>query len=288
MGPTSILWGGLTLATGQDGPYRLTSLEGWEELPPARYDKQSRTNAHGAHPSRVFSDERLVIVEGFCWSATERDALLAQLQAATPFQDDEQPLTVTAAGRTLSASAQLLQARPMLLKGQWGIGRFGWLLQWRCPDPLRYGPPRTVATPLPAPGGGLQYNLYKTGFLDYGQPGTLGRVTLTNAGTAPAPILFGVRGGLEQGWEISAAGDRLRYVAPVPSGQVIEVDTAVGTVMVEGTASRRSSLVISDWLYVPRAAPDGTPGELTVQFTSLGGSRDPAAELSATSSDVYW
>lgn len=283
MGPTSLLWSGLTMATGREATYRILTLEGWEELPSARYDKTPRTSAHGAHPSKVWSDERIVTVTGFCWTATDRDALLAQMQTALVFgDDDQQPLTITAAGRTLTSRAQLLAARQALLRGEWGVGRFGWLAQWRCPDPLRYGPPQTASTPLPDVGGGLTYPLYQSGYLDYGQPGDTGRITLVNSGSAPAPILFAARGGHDIGFEISAAGQRLTYAAPVPAGQVLELDTAAGTVLVEGTASRRSNLSAYDWMTIP------AKGSLTVQYTSLGGARDPGAELTATWSEAHW
>jgi len=284
--PTSAVWRNLTLGYGS--PYRILTVEGWEELPAARYDKQARASAHGAHPSAVWSEERIVTITGFCWSSTARDQLLAQLQASMTFGDGEEPLTITLAGRTLTAQAQLLAARPTLLKGEWGVGRFGWLAQWRCPDPLRYGAVHTISTPLPLAGGGLQYNLYKAGKLNYGASGITGRIVLTNPGTSAASILFGVHGALPQGYEISAAGDRLRSPVVVPSGQTIELDTAAGTVLVEGTASRRGDLTVADWMTVPKAALDGTPGELEVQFTSLGGARDASALLTATWAETYW
>lgn len=280
MNPTSLSWRGLTVGAGSR--YRMRTLEGWEDRPTARYDKQNRTRGHGSHRSHVWSDERTVTVEGWCWTATDRDALLMGLQAVSAYSDtdDTEPLVVTAAGRTLTAGAQLLEARPALLRGEWGVGRFGWLLQWRCPDPLRYGPPRTVPTGLPTSGGGLVYPL--TYPLDYGALGDTGQLQLTNAGTAPAPILFTVRGPLPQGWELSAAGQRLTYPVPVPAGQVLAIDTAEGTVLVEGTASRRANLTAADWLTVPAQS------SLTVQLTSLGGAYDPAAQATATVQDTYW
>lgn len=281
MGPTSLTWRGLTAATGQDQPYRIHELEGWEESPAPRYDKQPRTFAHGAHPSPVYADERIVTVTGVCWTAADRDRLLADMQAETAFGDDDttEQLTVTAAGRTLTAQAQLIAARPALVRGQWGVGRFGWVLQWRCPDPMRYGPDQTAATALPDPSGGLTYPLAYP--LDYGTTGGNGQITLSNGGSAPAPIRFAVRGPLPEGFEISAGGQRLRYPVPVPAGQVIDIDTAAGTVLVEGTASRRSNLTVADWLHIPRR------GTLTVQFTSLGGARDPQAQLTATWAETH-
>lgn len=287
MEPTTAVWRGLTL--GHDTDFRIRELEGWEELPSARYDKTPRSNAHGAHPSEVWSDERIVTITGWSWSSTDRDRLLRQLRAHLAFGDAAQePLTITVAGRTLTAGAQLIAARPALIRGEWGIGRFGWVAQWRCPDPLRYGPTLTDDTALPSSGGGLQYNLYKPGKLDYGPAGVLGRITLVNEGSAPAPIRFAVLGAHDVGFEISGGGKRLTYAAPVPSGVTVELDTATGDVLVEGTASRRGNLSAADWMLIPAASVDGTAGQLTVQFTSLGGVRDPAALLTATWAEANW
>jgi len=281
---TTALWRDLTIGYGT--AYRMLTLEGWEELPPARYEKNVRTNAHGAHPSPVYSDERIVGIEGWCWGSDDRDQLLADFRARMTYEDDTEPLAVTVAGKTLTAGAQLILAQPTIVRGQWGVGRFGWLLKWRCPDPLRYGEARTVSTALPKNGGGLVYPL--TYPLGYGVSPTTGQIVLTNAGTSPASIVFAVTGELDQGFEISATGQRLTYPVAVPGAQQIVLDTADGSVMVEGTASRRGNLSNADWMLVPKAAPDGTPGTLLVQFTSLGGTRYDGALLAATVQDTYW
>lgn len=280
MQPTSVLWRDLTMSTGQASRFRIRSLEGWEELPPARYDKHPRARAHGAHSSEVWADERLVTVEGYCWSSTERDQLLLELRAATTFDGGEEPLAITVAGRTLTAQAQLLLARPMLLRGEWGVGRFGWIVQWRCPDPVRYGPESGDDTGLPTSGGGLAYPTAYA--LSYGALGVTGQITLHNDGTADAGILATVTGPLLMGWEVSAAGKRLRYETAVPAGQVLDVDTDAGTVLAEGTADRTAELTVADWLLVPAG------GELTLQFVSLGGAYDPAARFDARVKPTNW
>lgn len=286
---TSGLWRDLAFGAGTG--YRIRSVEGWEELPPSRYDNKPRTQGHGAHPSKVWGGERIVTVEGWCWTAADRDAQLQAWQRRMTFDGGEEVLTLTVAGRTLTAWAQLLTARPMLVRGEWGVGRFGWLLQWRCPDPRRYGPSRTVGTGLPTSGGGLVLPMFSgtpgVG-LDFGTLGSPGQVTVSNAGTAPASLLLAVRGALPSGYEISAAGQALTYPVQVPSGQVIALDTGAGTVLVEGTASRRGNLTRADWIQVPPADPNGTPTQLTLQFTSLGGAYDAAARLEATVTDTYW
>lgn len=282
MQPTSVVWRDLTFATGTDAAYRITGIEGWEGRPSPRYDKQSRTRSHGAHSSPVWADERIVTIEGRCWSEAERDSLFDALDRRFSLDGGEEPLTVSVAARTLTAAAQVLRYDPVIGGGDWGIGRFGWVAQWRCPDPLRYGPVQpTVSTGLPTSGGGLAYPL--TYPLSYGSAGTPGQIVLTNSGTAPAPIVFTVTGSLPQGFELSAGGKRLVYPVAVPAGQVLTIDTAAGTVVAEGTADRRGNLTVADWMQVP-------PGSsLTVQFTSLGGTYDAAATLSvAEPRSAYW
>jgi hypothetical protein len=283
VGPTNVAWRGLTLGNGT--LYRLDTVEGWEERPPGRYNNTPRTRAHGSHRSQVLADERIVTVTGWAFTPEQRDELLEQLQDVSGFGDvdDTEPLTITAAGRTLTAGAQLIRAVPSLNRGQWGAGWFGWLLQWRCPDPLRYGPARTVGpVGLPTDGGGLTYPLSYP--LGYGTAGETGRVALANAGTAPAPIVFAVRGDLPGGAELSAAatGQRLTYAQPIPGQQLVEIDTAAGTVLVEGTSSRRAALISADWLHVPARS------QLTVQFTSLSLEHAGTAQLVATTQDTYW
>ena len=47
-------------------------------------------------------------------------------------------------------------------------------------------------------------------------------------------------------------------------------------------ASRRGSLTSADWMLIPAG------GSRTIQFTSLGGVYDPAAQLTATVAEANW
>lgn len=279
MQPTIVMWRDLTFATGQDAPYRLLAVDGWESTPPPRYDKVNRSRAHGAHPSPVWAEERVVTVEGRCWSQDDRDSLLRELKARMTFDGGEEPLTISLGGLTLTAAAQFLRCDPAVVAGEWGIGRFGWAAQWRCPDPLRYGAEQTAVTGLPTFGGGLSYPLSYP--LNYGAAVNPGVVTLTNPGTAPAGILFTVTGPLPGGFQLSAGNDLITYPTAVPAGQVITVDTTTGHVLAEGTSDRRSDLSQADWMQIPPG------GQLTVRFTSLGG-YEADASLQATTRAAYW
>jgi hypothetical protein len=282
---TSVIWGDLTVGADPASGQTITSIEGWENLPGSRYDNIQRARAHGSHPSPVWSDQRLVTVTGTSYSQDQRDALLLELQASMVYGDEAdvgEPLTITLAGRTLTATGQLLRCDPTVAAGSWNYGLIGWVAQWRCPDPLRYGPEKTATTGLPTSGGGLVYPL--TYPLAYGAASNPGQITLANAGTAAAPIVFDVTGPLPSGFEISAAG---------AAGSPTRSASPRGR---HHRGHRRRHRPRRGHRRPPRRAhqrrlaahPQGRDGgSVTVQFTSLGG-YDPAATLAAAWKDTYW
>jgi hypothetical protein len=275
-----VTWRGLTLG-GDVSDFEITEITGWEDLGDVEDYSQPRARGHGEHPGDLYSRARIVSVTGEVVDSLRRDALAAELRAATGLDSEIRDLSVDLFGLVLTAGARLLR-RSVTIVPSYVVGGVPFALQWRCPDPLRYGYPQpSQSVGLPTSGGGLAYPLAYD--LDYGAAGEDGSLTLTNPGTAPAPIVMEVRGPLEQGFEVSAAGQRLRYPVPVPAGQVITIDTGAGTVLVEGTADRRANLTIADWFQVPALS------SLMVQFTSLGGAYDPGAALTVPAfRAAYW
>jgi hypothetical protein len=157
-----------------------------------------------------------------------------------------------------------------------------WEIDLVCPDPKRYGAvPISVSTGLPKPAaGGLSYPVAYP--LSYGAGGSPGTLTVTNPGTADAPIVFTVSGNLPQGFVISYNFQYLYYYATLFPGQPVVIDTGAGTVLVEGTADRRSSLAYADWIQAPAGS------SATISFISNDGSYDPAATLTATYAPAFW
>jgi hypothetical protein len=274
---TQVTWRGLTLGGG--GDYHVAEITGWDDLPDVIDMSQARVRGHGDHVGDLYSQARIVLVSGTIADRAARDTLAQALLAGGPLSSDVEDLTVDTFGRALTAGARLIR-RSLPVGDDYPSGSIPFALQWRCPDPLRYGDPQTAATGLPAAGGGLTYPL--TYPLSYGAAGQLGQVTLTNGGTADATITFTVTGPLPAGFQLSAGADRITYPVPVPAGQVLTVDTGAGSVLVEGTSDRRASLTSAGWLTVPAG------GTLTVQFTSLGGTYDPAATLTASWRAAHW
>jgi hypothetical protein len=273
---TQVTWHGLTLGAGD---YHVEAITGWDELADLKDLSQPRARSHGDHVGDLFSQARIVTATGSIASPTARDALAQAVLAASPVSSAVEDLTIETFGQQLTAGARLIR-RSLPVGDDYPAGKVPFALQWRCPDPLRYGPSRFDSTGLPTAGGGLTYPLVYP--IDYGVAGDAGSITLTNEGTADATIQFTVTGSLPAGFEISSLGQRITYPLAVPAGQVITVDTATGSVLVEGTSDRRADLTSADWLVIP-------PGtSLRVQFTSLGGAYDPAATLAARWRPAYW
>jgi hypothetical protein len=282
---SSIEWGGLTLY-GTLAPGRLTfrTLEGWEGFD-GRTNDMPRPAGHGSFDSPVWANARRVLASGRVGSPQERDAILAQLGASmTP---DEGDLRITNGGRTLTARAHLLRYAPAALT--WAAGWFDWAAEWVCADPLRYADPASLSTGFATAGGGLRFPLFTNGtagvgYLDFGAPGTTGRVVLTNTGTAPASPQYAVLGPVaDEGFDIVCVetGERITYAAGVSAGSTVVLDAATGQVVLNGDADKSGSLTRADWFTIP---PNGV--SRTVAFLNRGVASD--AVLTATVRPPSW
>jgi hypothetical protein len=272
-----IAWGGLTIGT-EGGPYIVEELSGWDDLPEVTSYDTPRSRGHGDHVGDQFARSRVVTVSGSIANRAARDALALALQTVTPVTSTVEDLSIETLGRSLTAGARLIR-RALPVTENYASGLIPFALQWKCPDPLRYGPELSASTGLPSSSGGLAFPV--TFPANFGATGDLGLITLPNDGTAATPVRFTVSGPLSGGFELSGDGGRIAYPVEVPAGQAVTIDTGRGSVLVEGTSDRRASLTAADWLQVPAG------GSLTVQFTSLG-AYDAAATLTAQWRPAYW
>lgn len=139
------------------------------------------------------------------------------------------------------------------------------LLAW---DPTRYSDPVTADTALPTSGGGLEYNLFAGGAggaLYYGALGNLGRVLLTNDGTAETWPVFEVTGLLDAGFVIQRldSGMALRYDRVVPAGTTVTIDSRTGSVLIDGVSDGSTYLTRDEFFSVPPG------GSCEVQFSAV-------------------
>lgn len=221
---------------------------------------------------------------GVCVDAERRNELLEQLEAAA-YLGARGDLTITVAGRTLSTPARVRRCKPVV-GPLWSSGVFPWAIEWSCPDAFRYGETRTETTGLPLDAGGLRYPLYTNGagtdvgFLDYGSYGTEGSVTITNDGTAETWPRFTIAGNAPAGFTITemTTGRRLLFVGPVAAGSSLALDSATGSVILDGVVSRAGELTRREWTPIP------PKGSLTFEFRAPAGS----PTLTVESTDTSW
>ncbi|AUG87148.1 minor tail protein [Streptomyces phage Attoomi] len=148
--------------------------------------------------------------------------------------------------------------------------------------------PTAMAAPVPigtasltiGTGEGLAYPL------DWGTPGSTGSVAPVNAGDAPAHPVVEFRGPVVRPkLTQTATGRALEYDITLTESDVLTVDTAAGTVLLNGTASR---------LYTATRAshPEQTftlePGETPMTFRCANQFYDPAASVTVRWRNAYW
>lgn len=260
-----------------------TRLAGWYGSPPMRADSVNRPSADGAFAvAQAWRSARSLTFEGALFGSSSSAAieLWSQFSAV---QSSGEPITITVGDDfgTLSVTASLDGAVSV---DELSRDAATVTATFVCYDPVKYAAPREVTTGLPSAGGGLTYELFEpSGFLDYGANGDLGRVTLSNAGTAAVWPTMTVTGALTNGFFVQRldTGQRVRYDRVVPAGSDVMVDFRTGAVVVDGESDGSTYLTVSEFFPV-------APGEsFEVQFNSIGASSG-TPELSVQISDGYW
>lgn len=279
--------GGLVF-TGEPGPgdrFVLIRLGGWFGAPPMRVDVVERPNGDGAFGSvRNFRGARVLQFEGALVGGDPVSAEEELMNAFAAVQSDGRPfpLTVTTARGALSVTATLVG--DVEVEPDWSMQRARVGATFLCYDPIKYGPEVQVSTGLPVEGGGLEYPLGDPdGALFYGSVGSLGRVTLSNAGSADVWPVFTVSGLLDAGFEVRCidTGSVIRYDRVVPAGTSVTVDSRTGSVLIDGV-SDGSTYLTRDEFFPVRAG-----SQCEVQFSAVG-TGDSNALMTAVVRPGWW
>ncbi|MFD1658883.1 phage tail protein [Streptomyces caeni] len=248
-------WAGLLMGPGT--PYEIDrgGLTGWEDLPDYDTSDADRPTAHGAWPGARYAKPRKV--GGTVWTLPAADdsasslAAMRALRQALLLGEEERWLAVRLHGETLAVRARVGQrvlAADRTYTTQ-GVSRAS--VQWYATDPRRYAvAEQSAVTGAPQPESGLTWPL--TWPLYWGQVAATGDVTITNDGSAPTHPLITFTGPCGNPTVTDrASGRKLRYGIALAAGDELVVDTAAGTVTLNGSASRRHT-----------AAADSSPEEL--------------------------
>ncbi|MGW0578081.1 phage distal tail protein [Streptomyces sp. NPDC002920] len=248
-------WAGLLLGPGT--PYEIDrgGLSGWEDLPEYDSSDADHPTAHGAWPGARYAKPRRI--GGTVWTVPPQGDTVSSLtvtralRQALLLDDQERWLAVRLHGETLAVRARVSQrvlAADRTYTTQ-GVSRAS--VQWYATDPRRYSvTERTAVTGAPQPESGLTWPLAWP--LYWGQATSTGDVNADNDGSAPTHPVLTFNGPCANPTVTDRTSAlRLRYQIGLAAGDELVVDTAAGTVTLNGTASRRHT-----------AAPDSSPEEL--------------------------
>ncbi|WP_062641343.1 phage distal tail protein [Streptomyces maremycinicus] len=248
-------WAGLLMGPGTSYEIDRGGLSGWEDLPEYDSSDADHPTAHGAWPGARYAKPRRV--GGTVWTVPAQDDTASSLTATRVLRqalllgDAERWLAVRLHGETLAVRARVSQrvlAADRTYTTQ-GVSRAS--VQWYATDPRRYSvTEQTAVTGAPQPESGLTWPL--TWPLYWGQAASTGDVNADNGGSAPThPVITFTGPCTKPTVTDRTSAQRLRYEIALAAGDELVVDTAAGTVTLNGTASRRHT-----------AAADSSPEEL--------------------------
>ncbi len=290
--PGHIQYGDLLLGPGT--PVRWKSVTGWEDTPGNDSGTVARADGHGAYPGRLLAQTRTITVTDVV-IRTEPGAMstaVRTLSASTALRDDEIPLVIKLddAPALMCWARCLRRSVPVTSGYRIGVAEGG-ALQFEATDPRRYAlVEQRVEARLPRPEPGLDWHPAPgEGLvwpLDFGTPGSTGGMTVTNEGDAPAAPLIEFRGPVDRPSLTNVSnGDVIEYDIVLDAADVLLVDTAAGTVTLNGTASRLDTATSRS---VPEQSFILTPGTASLAFRAAPGSSDPRASAVLRYRSAYW
>jgi hypothetical protein len=270
-------------------PYQWMRRQGFDTRPAMRTSDEPRPWAHGAWVGDDWADGRTLLarVRVRATSTVTFDDAVDDLDRACP-PSDTISLWVRIPRKGLVRWDVRTRTFDAPTDAAYDVGMGHVDLELFAADPVAYGPGQSATTGFAEAGGGLEFPLFTdgttdVGYLDFGAPGTSGRVDLSNAGTAEFWPVFRIAGPTPlDGFEIVdvPSGRRIRYTGFVPAGSVLEIDSATGSVILDAVADRSGLLTVREWTAVPAG------GSTTIGFVPLGA--DGSATCTVIWADAWW
>jgi hypothetical protein len=294
--PLHVQYGDLLLGPGT--PYRWREIEGWEELPALDSGTVLRAGGHGAFPGQLLAQPRTVTLTGLVVRAPvdTLGQVISDLNAATAVVVDEIPLVVQLDGRgPLMVWARVTRRAVPVGKG-YRLGTIvGGAVEFTASDPRRYSvDEQSAQTGLPRPEPGLDWTTAPGGLdwttapggLDWGAAGVIGSMTANNTGDAPTHPVVEFRGPATMPSLLQQeTGAVLEYDLTLAAADVLTIDTAAGTVLLNGSASR---LYTATKASVPEGSFVLPPGSTSLVFRSGDPTPDPAALAVVRWRNAHW
>lgn len=245
------------LQFGGTSPYNLLSITGLASQPGLTTSDRERLGRHGTLPGDDYLVGRSVIVEleaHATASVTFQTAMQNLLTALAP-GGVEVPMVFQVPGLANGLKARI-DVRPR--KRDVGVTRGYYsqmakvIVEFYATDPRIYAnDAQTSYTNLPIAGGGWTFN--STFNLSFGALSSGGQITAVNSGSFSTPLAFRIDGPcVNPRVENSTTGQSWGADITLASGEYLIVDTDTRSVLLNGTASRYSTLAsTSTWWDLP-------------------------------------
>lgn len=277
--------GGITFSSDPNvSPYSLDeqALGGWFSSAPVKTQPDDRATTDGVFEVDQFHfGARPIIISGLYTASMDEAVAFSDYRRLAGLLASGIPQTLTVADPFVTRQSKVMLFGSGSTLSPIVNGLATYVIQFLAFDPVKYGLPVSQVIGLPTAGGGLEYPLHSpSGALYYGANGTLGRITLTNMGTAEAWPTFLVTGELTLGFFIQqlATGQVIRYDRIVPAGSTVSIDSRTGVVLIDGLSDGSTYITRDEWFSVPAMS------SVDVQFNAIGGSSG-TPQLTATVSD---
>lgn len=268
------------------------NLDGWFSAPPMRGSTDDHPVADGAFGSiKNYRSARSLTFTGTLVGKSQSDAQQTLYDAFAALQPDGVPFTLSVTTELGMRSLQVTLDGVPTVEPHQGLTAADVTANLIAYDPVKYGPTTTQLTGTPTAGGGLEYALgdvggsvgSASGALFYGALGNLGRISLTNNGTAAIWPVFNITGGLPGGFYIQCleTGAVVQYSSIVPAGTTVTLDMGAETVSINGIQGGDNFLTQLNWFSVP---PKST---ITVQINPIAGTTG-SPTLGSSVADGFW
>lgn len=224
----------------------LEPLDGWYGGAGVEGDNPKRTLGHGLFITPSTRTGRPLTLRGVLvyQSAAERD-LAQRLLSGVLWDGELGDLTVTdAAGLTLSARVKLDGALKAAELGPRAVRFEAPLL---APDPFLVSEERVQTLRPAGTGEGLEWPLFTGGALRFGAGADGSRTVINNAGGATSWPRFAVRGTFPAGFRITAGASVIEYPSPVYAQTPVLIDTAAGSITLDGYGDVTTRATRRDW-----------------------------------------
>lgn len=283
-----IQWRGLLM--GEGTPFVGVVMDGWADLPDVDNASANKPAGHGSWPGSLMTAKRTVqwdfsILPDF---PTDFPRLLRELRAATAIHQDETWMAVQLGGATRMIRGRITK-RSLPADTMFTRGEPKGTLVWECTDARWYDIDQRVAVVgLPQPDSGLDWGgdfVSEEGLdepLDFGATGRSGDATVVNAGDAPLHPIVEFRGPCVRPTLVKpSTGARLEYDLTLAPDDLLVVDCASGTVVLNGTASRLHTVTGRS---TPEQAFVLNDGVTVLSFRAA----DTQMDMSAASVKIKW